>query len=101
VQVASSLTIALLCILLDVQIFVETDSKSFFRLLAVLAILVALQTLWIPILWKLQSAASAARDRLVLTRRPDGAYVDASGVAYILQPIESAAVPADGSPAAR
>ncbi len=87
VQVASSVTIAALCVLLAVQICIESDSEALFRTLAVLAILVALQTLLIPILWKLQAAASQVRDRLVLMRRPDGSYVDGAGTVYAVQPI--------------
>lgn len=87
VQVSAAFTIAILCILISIAICIESENLLLFRTMAVAAILVALETLLIPILWKLQASASSAGDRLVLMRQTDGSYVDGAGVVYAVQRI--------------
>jgi hypothetical protein len=65
------------------MILVEIDDEGVFKFVAVLAILVALETLVIPILGRLAKVVSTqAGEALSLIRREDGTYEDKGGRIY-------------------
>jgi VIT1/CCC1 family predicted Fe2+/Mn2+ transporter len=53
VQLASSISIGILALLIVVAVWGEIDAEDYYRLLAVVAIIVGLETLVVPILMKL------------------------------------------------
>jgi hypothetical protein len=82
-QLATGINIFALASLISLMIVVELDSEGVFKFVAVLAILVALETLVIPILGRLAGAApNQAGETLSLTRREDGTYEDKGGRIY-------------------
>lgn len=79
--------LALFCIgVLAIQIMVaawgEIEEESYYRILAVVAILVGLGTLVIPILMKYGQSRQRQDERLVLRHIEDGLYEHASGKRY-------------------
>jgi len=87
-QVMASVFIALLAISIIGGMWAEIDDEGFFRLIAVLSIVVVLFTLTIPILMKIGKAPVSKFQRLVLTENPDGSYSDASGIKYQVKRME-------------
>jgi len=81
--------------MLTLQIIVgfwgEIDNETYFRILAVVAILVGLETLAIPILAKLRRANGDQGQRLVLARVAGNVYQDESGTRYELNMIDPGA----------
>lgn len=85
-------SIALLAVLLTVAILGHVDNEGMMRTVAVVAIVVALQTLAIPILWKIGgdegvsgAAGGASAPQLVLRQGADGVWVDAAGARYVVR----------------
>lgn len=87
-QRLATASIGLLTLLLAVAIVTEPDSAAFVRTLIVLAILVALQTLLVPLLWKLGGAPTPIAEQLLLVRQPDGSFADAAGQRYAVQRLD-------------
>ena len=82
-RIGTGINIFALAALISVMILVEIDDEGVFKLVAVLAILAALETLVIPILGRLAKVApTQAGDALSLTRREDGTYEDKGGRIY-------------------
>ena len=85
-QVALVGAIGLLTLLLTLIIAADADGEAMVRLTIVVAIVVALLTLVVPLLWKIGAMASDegadTAARLVLRREPDGGWVDDSGARY-------------------
>jgi hypothetical protein len=89
VQRATSLTIALLALLICGLILVETESDALVRSTTAVAIVVALQTLAHPILWRLGSRAGAHEARrLLLTQQADDAWTDEQGRRYAVRRLD-------------
>jgi hypothetical protein len=87
VQVVTTATLLLLAILLSAMVVGEMEDEGLFKVVAVLGILAALETLAVPILGKLAKArvgATGAAPTLQLTRREDGLYVDDAGQVFEL-----------------
>lgn len=84
VQRAAAVTIALTALLLATALWAEIDSEPYFRFVAVVAILLGLETVVIPILKKMGSGDGdePAATRLVLVERADGLFEDPDGTAY-------------------
>ena len=84
-RIGTGINIFALAALISVLILVEIDDdyEGVFKLVAVLAILAALETLVIPILGRLAKVApTQAGEALSLTRREDGTYEDKGGRIY-------------------
>jgi len=89
VQLTSSVSIGALALLIVFAVWGEIDDKAYYRLLAVVAILVALQTLIVPILMKLRKGASRERKLLVLERIEGELYKDSAGKAYRVKEVNA------------
>ncbi len=87
VQPASSVSIAILALLIVAFVWSEIDNDLFFRILAVVAIIVSLETLVIPILMKLRKTTSYKKEKLVLQKIDDDIYEDSAGNKYRLKPL--------------
>jgi MFS family permease len=89
VQRATSLSIALLALLICGLILLEPEHEALVRGTIAVAIVVALQTLAHPILWKL-GARDGAREarRLLLTQQADDTWTDEQGRRYAVRPLE-------------
>ncbi|ERN43117.1 hypothetical protein KR51_00000050 [Rubidibacter lacunae KORDI 51-2] len=82
-QHATAANIFILATIVAGQILSEADNEGIFKLIIVLAILVTLETLVIPILWKLAKGTHhSIKEVLSLTRREDGTYEDERGCLY-------------------
>ncbi len=89
IQVAFCASVAVLALQIIIAIWGEIQAESYYRALAVIAILVGLQTLVIPILSRLSDSTEILREQLILERLSDDIYRDASGRKYRLQEVES------------
>ncbi len=78
-QPASSVSITLLAIMLVSLIWGDFRSEIFFRVLAVVSIVVGLLTLVVPLLMKLRKGVDGEAKRLVLTQIGDALYEDRAG----------------------
>ncbi|MGK0205847.1 MAG: hypothetical protein ACI9S9_004940 [Planctomycetota bacterium] len=81
--------IALLTFLLSIVILWEPADDDLMRPIVVVAIVVALLTLVVPILWRIggesRTLSGAELTTLTLTRSPDGTWIDSGGVSYDVQ----------------
>ena len=97
VQVAATALIATLALLIDLLILGGARGDLFTRSMIVVSILVALVTLLVPVLWRIDAATvgtkAAAAERLVLTRQPDGSFADAAGNRYAVRRVDDVGVP--------
>jgi hypothetical protein len=91
VQVASSVSIGVLALLIVAALWGEIDGEGYFRLLAVVSILVGLETLVVPILMKLRKGDGPERQALHLESVGGDLYKDASGTVYRVQEVNQAA----------
>ncbi len=83
IQSATTVTILVLAGVISGMIVGEVDDKGMFKLVAVLAILAALETLVVPILGRLnKSQPEPLPQTLVLTERQDGKFQDRGGRVY-------------------
>lgn len=89
IQPMSSVTIAILSLLIVMAVWGEIDSEGYYRFLAAVAIVLALQTLAIPILMKLKKGNAEQSRRLVLDLVVDDIYKDSDGKQYRLEEIDS------------
>lgn len=91
-QQSATISIALLGAILSGIVIAQSRADDVFRVAIVLSILVALQTLAVPILARMQPAPASPQmlERLLLSRQPDGCYVDAAGNRYAVQRLADA-----------
>jgi len=82
VQGVTAVSIGVLALQIVVAAWGEIESEAYYRLLAVVAILVGLETLLVPILMKFRQGEGPKRERLELQRVEEGLYEDASGRRY-------------------
>jgi hypothetical protein len=94
VQRAAAMTIAVLAVLLAAALWGEIDNEAYFRFVAVVAILLGLETVVIPILMKMQSGEGQSDDherrrRLQLTERTDGLFEDSDGRVFRVESVDA------------
>ncbi|MBW8001561.1 MAG: hypothetical protein FVQ80_06015 [Planctomycetes bacterium] len=87
VQRVSSVSIGILAVQIGVAVWTEFDHGVYYRILAVVAIIVGLLTLAIPILMKLRKGAGQKKPKLVLEKVEGDVYSDSSGKQYQLKEI--------------
>lgn len=87
VQRVSSVSIAILALLIILAVCGEIDSQGYYRFLAVVAIIVGLETLAIPMLMKLRKGNAQGRQKLVLEKLEGDIYRDSAGKQYQLKEI--------------
>jgi hypothetical protein len=88
VQRVSSVSIGILALQIAVAVWGLwdlIDDDSYLRLLAVVAIIVALETLAIPLLMKLRKGNGQERQKLVLEKLKGDIYTDSAGKPYQLK----------------
>lgn len=94
VQRAAAITIAVLSVLLAVALWGEIDNELYYRFVAVVSILLGLETVVVPILMKMRTEDGAgpeavqSRRRLNLTERSDGLFEDEDGAVYRVDPVQ-------------
>lgn len=87
-QIAAAVNILLLALVISGMIVVDFDDGAIWKLVAVLAILAALETLLIPILGRLARVQPVqSRETLTLTKREDGTYEDGNGRVYTVSEV--------------
>ncbi|MFH1369962.1 MAG: hypothetical protein ABII09_01550 [Planctomycetota bacterium] len=95
VQPVSSVSIGILALQIVVAVWGEIEDVDwYYRILAVVAIIVGLETLVIPILMKLRKGDGRKNDKIVLERIDGDVYRDSAGKKYRLMEM-------DAEPAAR
>lgn len=82
VQLASSVSIGVLALLILVVLWAEIDSEGYLRLIAVVSILVGLETLVVPILMKMRKGEGGTHESLVLEHVEGERYRAADGRVY-------------------
>ena len=86
-QLLSVVSIFILACLIVNAMWLEVDDEVYYRILAVVAIVVALETLVTPILMKLRKGNALQKEKLVLEKIEDGVYMDSTGKKYELRNI--------------
>ncbi|TWU20764.1 hypothetical protein [Bythopirellula polymerisocia] len=89
VQRVFCMCVGVLALQIVVAIWGEIEAEGYFRALAVVAIVVGLQTLAIAIVAKLQKSHRGQSEKLVLEKLADDIYRDAAGKHYQLHEIHS------------
>ena len=89
VQGVSSVSIGVLALQIVVAVWGEIDDKGYYQFLAVVAIIVALETLAIPILMKLRKGNGQKGEKIVLEKLERNIYRDSAGKKYQLKEINS------------
>jgi len=89
VQLASSVSIGILALQIAVAVWGEIDIEVYYRFLAVVAIIVGLETLAIPMLAKLRKGNGQERQKLVLKKLEGDIYRDSAGKQYQLKEFSS------------
>ena len=89
VQSLTVVSIAILSALIMVAVWTEMENEGYYRIMALAAIAVALETLVIPILLKLKTGAEPEASTLVLERVAGQTYRDASGELFEVRRVES------------
>ncbi len=93
IRIATGVTILILAIVISGMIVGEVDDKGTAKLVAILAILAALETLVIPILGRLSKGQLEPLPRtLVLTEMQDGRYQDRGGRIYEVHSVSNYSV---------
>lgn len=82
VQKITTMTIISLATLILIAMWGEIGSTTYYRIMAVVAILLGLETLVIPILLKLRKKESVQEERLVLQNLENDIYEDSVGKQY-------------------
>jgi hypothetical protein len=90
-QVLSSVSIAILACQIIFAFWAEVSDDFYFRLLAVVSIVVALETLTVPILMKLGRGQATRVRTIVLEEVGDGVYKDSTGKLYTVAEAEPGA----------
>lgn len=88
-QIASPISIGILAIQIMVAVWAEIDSEGYYKLLAVVSIIVVLLTLVVPILMKMRKGVDEAIETLLLSKHEDGIYVDNQGNMYEVEKINT------------
>ena len=88
VQVASSVSIGVLAVLITVAVWAEIDEEGYYRLLSVVSIIVGLETLVVPILMKLRKGNGQAHLTLVLEQIDGDRYRDSAGKVYEVKEVD-------------
>ncbi|SVC63661.1 uncharacterized protein METZ01_LOCUS316515 [marine metagenome] len=88
-QLASPISIGILAIQIIVAVWNEIDSEGYFKLLAVVSIIVVLLTLVVPILMKMRKGVDEAIETLLLSKHEDGTYIDNQGNMYEVEKINT------------
>lgn len=86
IQPVTWCSIGLLSILSIVAVWGEIRSEGYYRFLAVVAILVGLETLVIPLLWKLSAGRVETRERVFIQQVEGDLYRDSAGREFRLLP---------------
>jgi hypothetical protein len=89
VQRVFCVSVGVLALQIIVAIWGEFESDGYFRALAVVAIVVGLETLAIPIITKLRKGSGGQSEKLVLEKLAGDIYRDTTGKNYRLQEIHS------------
>jgi len=89
VQKVTLVSIGVLSVLIIIAVWGETDSDSFLRVLAVVAIIVGLETLVVPILFKMRRGVEEKGRSLILERVAGDLYRDLEGKTYQVKEVES------------
>jgi hypothetical protein len=89
IQPVSGVSIGILTLQIIAAVWGEIEDEGYYRILAVMAIIVALETLVIPILMKLRKTTSQRKEKLVLEKIDDDIYRDSSGNKYKLKLLDS------------
>ena len=94
VQPVSSVSIGLLAVLIIIMIWFQNDKWEdvYLRGLAVVAILVGLETLVIPILMKLRKGQTLQRKKLIIENIEGDLYTDAAGRKYHVKQIDAESI---------
>jgi hypothetical protein len=87
VQRVSTVTIGLLALQIAVAVWGEISNEGYYRCLAVVAIIVGLETLAIPMLMKLRKGNEQEKPTLVLEKLEGDIYRDTTGKQYHLKEI--------------
>ncbi len=85
VQPASAVSIGVLALQIIAAVWGEIDYEGYYRILAVVAIIVGLETLAIPILMKLRKGNIQKKEKLVLEKIENDIYSDSAGNKYQLR----------------
>jgi hypothetical protein len=85
VQILSSFSIGVLSLLIVVAVWGEIEDEGYYRFLAAVAIVVALETLVVPILIKLRKGNGEERKSLVLESIGGEMYKDSVGNVYVVR----------------
>lgn len=88
IQWAFCVSVAVLAMQIIIAVWGEIQADSYYRALAVVAILVGLQTLAIPILSRLHNRSEIQPEKIILERLSDDIYRDAKGKKYRLQEVD-------------
>lgn len=91
IQLASSITIGILALLIIAAFWFQSQKweELYLRVLAVVAILVGLETLIIPILMKLRKGPGLATVKLILEKIEGELYKDMNGTRYHVEEIST------------
>jgi len=81
-QIASTICIGILAIQIVAAVWGEIDGEGYYKLLAVVSIIVVLLTLVIPILMKIRKGIGDTARTLVLSEGQDGTFIDKHGAIY-------------------
>jgi len=104
VQPATAISIGTLALLIMIAVWGEIDDEGYYRLLAAVSIVVALGSLVVPILMKMQKGSGPKKELLILEKTEGDTYRDSAGKQYIVKEIDTEeSTPADtgkqGTPA--
>ena len=82
----SCITIGALTLKIIFAVWLEIENETYYRILVVVAIIVALETLIIPILAKLRGS-EGRKEELVLKKEKEGIYKDRMGQLFYVEAI--------------
>lgn len=86
-QPLSAVSVGILACQIVAAVWLEIDHEGYYRILAVVSIIVGLETLITPILMKLRKGNTQKREQLVLEKIEDCIYMDSTGKKYQLKEI--------------
>jgi hypothetical protein len=89
VQPVSSVSIGILALQIIVAVWGDIENSWYLRFIAVVAIIVGLETVVIPILMKLRKIGGRANGKIVLEKIEGDVYRDTTGKKYRLTEIDS------------
>lgn len=89
VQQTSALTISIIAVLIITALWSETENLYYYRTMAVVAILVGLQSVVIPILNKLSGKENSTSKELLLTHVDANLYKNSSGDIFEVKVLDS------------